>query len=206
MKKLFLMTTAALFAATPLMAQQATPEEATPQAVEQAPVTGVSNAAVSGAAVSDAAVSDLVATAQAQGQFTVLTRAIEAAGMADQLKGGEYVTMFAPTDAAFAALPAGTVDELLKPENRAKLKTLLSNHLVPGYASSEFLAKQDHAVMDTLGGTKVTIDAGNGAVTVSGAKVVTADVRASNGLILGIDKVLLPDAQASAGGKAPVGR
>ena len=204
MKKLFLMTTAALFAATPLMAQQAVPDEATPlneaaavpesaatpQAVEQAPA---------------AAVSDLVTTAQAQGQFTVLTRAIEAAGMADQLKGGEYVTMFAPTDAAFAALPAGTVDELLKPENRAKLKTLLSNHLVPGYASSEFLAKQDNAVMDTLGGTKVTIDAGNGAVTVSGAKVVTADVRASNGLILGIDKVLLPDAQASVGGKAPVG-
>jgi uncharacterized surface protein with fasciclin (FAS1) repeats len=195
MKKLFLMTTAALFAATPLMAQQAAPDSAAPQAAEQAPATGVSGAAVS----------DLVTTAQAQGQFSVLTRAIEAAGMVDQLKGATNVTMFAPTDAAFAALPAGTVDDLLKPQNQAKLKALLSSHLVTGYASSDFLAKQDNAVMDTLGGTKVKIDSADGAVTVSGAKVVTADVRASNGLILGIDRVLLPETQASAGHEAPAG-
>lgn len=193
MKRLLLMTSAALMmAAGPALAQDAITEGATtpiPPA-DAAPPVG-----------------DLLATAEAQGEFQTLTRAIEAAGMADLLKGGQFVTLFAPTDAAFAALPAGTVDNLMKPENREQLKALLSNHLVPGYANSEFLAQQSNSVMETVGGGQVAISNADGKVTVSGAHVVTADVRATNGLIHGIDKVLMPaDRQARAGGGGANGR
>lgn len=200
MQKFMLMTGAALMlAAGPALSQEAIdpPASALEPATEAVtPDTQAVNPAP-GAAPEAAPTGDLLATAQSQGQFATLTRAIEAAGMADQLKGGQFVTLFAPTDAAFAALPAGTVDNLMKPENREQLKALLSNHLVPGYANSEFLAQQSNSVMETVGGGKVAIDSAGGQVTVSGAHVVTADVRATNGLIHGIDKVLMPgDAQA----------
>lgn len=192
MRKYLLMTGAALMlATTPALAQEAsTPAQSAMPAADTAP-----QAAPSG---------DLVATAQSQGEFQTLSRAIEAAGMTEQLKGGQFVTLFAPTDAAFAALPPGTMEDLLKPENQAKLKTLLSNHLIPGYANAEFLAKQSNSVMATVGGGQVAIASGaDGKVTVSGAQVVTADVRATNGLIHGIDKVLLPDQQASVAAAKP---
>ena len=198
MQKFMLMAGAALMlAANPAFSQ----EVSSPPANALEPAT---EAATPAAATPDAApAGDLLATAQSQGQFQTLTRAIEAAGMADQLKGGQFVTLFAPTDAAFAALPAGTVDNLMKPENRAQLKALLSNHLVPGYANREFLAQQSNSVMETVGGGKVAIDSAGGQLTVSGAHVVTADVRATNGLIHGIDKVLMPsDAQAASQNKA----
>lgn len=171
MKNLLLITGAALLlSATPTLANQA---------------------ATSGQAAA-APTADLLATAAAKGQFTTLAKAITAAGMADQFQSGEFVTVFAPTDAAFAALPAGAVDSLLKPENQAQLKALLANHVVPGYANSEFLAKQSNSVMNTLGQEKLAISSADGKVTVSGAHVVTADVRATNGLLHGIDKVLMP--------------
>ena len=214
MRKFMLMTSAALMmAAAPTLAQEAAspPADTLEPAADTATdtlspaQTGAQSAipaADQSAATPQAAPSgDLVATAQSQGEFKTLTRAIEAAGMTEQLKGGQFVTLFAPTDAAFAALPAGTVDNLLKPENKEQLKSLLSNHLVPGYANSAFLAQQSNSVMETVGGGKVAIDSADGKVTVSGAHVVTADVRATNGLIHGIDKVLMPgsDRQASAG-------
>lgn len=185
MQKLMVMTGAAiLMASSPTFAQDAS-EPAGPAATQPAAPTA-----------------DLIATAQSQGQFNTLARAIEAAGMTEQLKAGEYVTLFAPTDAAFASLPPGTLDNLLKPENQAELKALLANHLVPGFATTEFLAQQDDAAMRTVGGGLVTIETADGKVQVSGANVVKADVRASNGLIHGIDKVLLPaaDQQARAAG------
>lgn len=211
MKSLFLITSAALISAAPALARQPQPQEApVTQEATSPEATGSEMAPAQesmSTAAAPAATGDLLATAEAQGEFTTLTRALQASGMADELKGTDYVTLFAPTDAAFAALPAGTMDELMKPENKGKLKALLSNHLVPGYANTAFLAQQDKAVIDTVGGAKMTIGARDGAVSVSGARVVTADLRASNGLILGIDKVLIPsDAQAGIARKAPLGR
>lgn len=172
MKSLYLAAGAALMmVATPLMAQDAQPAAATQPA---------------------GPVADLVTTAKSQGQFTTLSRAIEAAGMEEQLKGGDFVTFFAPTDAAFAKLPAEQVEQLLQPQNREQLRTLLANHLVPGNATAEFLGQQKNAAMNTIGGGQVTIDNDNGAVLVSGARVVAADLQATNGIIQGIDTVLMP--------------
>ena len=208
MQKFLLMTGAALMlAANPAFSQEVPnpPANALEPATEAA-TPAVEQASPAAAKPDAAPAGDLLATAQSQGQFQTLTRAIEAAGMADQLKGGQFVTLFAPTDAAFAALPAGTVDNLMKPENKAQLKALLSNHLVPGYANREFLAQQSNSVMETVGGGKVAIDSAGGQLTVSGAHVVTADVRATNGLIHGIDKVLMPaGAQAGLQSKAGAG-
>ena len=190
MKNLALMTSAALMlAASPLLAQDSgAPGATAAPATQAAPPTG-----------------DLLTTAAAAGEFKTLARAIDAAGMTEQLKGGQFVTLFAPTDAAFAALPPGTVETLLKPENQAQLKQLLSNHLVPGYATSAFLAQQSNSVMETVGGGQVAINTADGKVTVSGAHVVTADVRATNGLIHGIDKVLLPADRQASSSAAPTG-
>lgn len=207
MRNYLLMTGAALMlATTPTLAQEpsAPPANTLEPATDAATPAAQSSTPAADTAPQAAPSGDLLATAQSQGEFKTLTRAIEAAGMTEQLKGGQFVTLFAPTDAAFAALPAGTVDALLKPENQAKLKTLLSNHLVPGYANAEFLAKQSNSVMATVGGGQVAIASGaDGKVTVSGAQVVAADVRATNGLIHAIDKVLLPEQQAGAGAPPP---
>lgn len=149
---------------------------------------------------------DLVAIARKAGNFNTLVRALDAAGLSDSLKSGSFVTLFAPTDAAFAALPPGTLDRLMQPANRAELRALLANHVVPGYATAEFLASQPNAAMNSLGDRPVIITS-HGGVTVSGAKLVAADVRASNGLIHSIDRVILPsgaDATASTG-QAPEG-
>ncbi|WP_411287904.1 fasciclin domain-containing protein [Phenylobacterium sp.] len=134
---------------------------------------------------------DIVDTAVAAGQFNTLAAALTAAGLVNTLKGAGPFTVFAPTDAAFGKLPAGTVETLLKPENRAQLVAVLTYHVVPGKVmSSALVGKATEA--KTVEGRTVNIDARMGGVTVNGAKVVAADVAASNGVIHVIDTVLIP--------------
>ena len=133
---------------------------------------------------------DIVDTAVAAGSFTTLVAAVQAAGLVDTLKGPGPFTVFAPSDDAFAALPAGTVDDLVKPENKDKLTSILLLHVVPGAIMSSDLAGQKIDAK-TAGGATVHVDATDG-VTVDGAKVVTADIACSNGVIHVIDAVILP--------------
>ena len=160
---------------------------ATP-AVLAAPAGGKDAATHSASAHSRA---DIVDTAVGAGQFKTLAAALKAAGLVDTLKGAGPFTVFAPTDAAFAALPKGTVENLMKPENREKLVAILTYHVVPGRVTASQVATMDAAT--TVQGGKVAIAASGGAVTVNGARVVSADVAASNGVIHVIDKVLMPE-------------
>ncbi|MBN2905289.1 MAG: fasciclin domain-containing protein [Rhodobacteraceae bacterium] len=132
---------------------------------------------------------DIVDTAIGAGDFTTLVAAVQAAGLVDTLKGDGPFTVFAPTDAAFAALPEGTVEELLKPENKDKLTAILTYHVVPGKVMSGDLT--DGMMAATVEGSEVTIGT-MGGVTVDGANVTTADIEASNGVIHVIDAVILP--------------
>ena len=133
---------------------------------------------------------DIVDVAVANGSFNTLVAAVKAAGLVEVLKSKGPFTVFAPTDAAFAALPKGTVESLLKPENKAKLAAILTHHVLSGAVPSKTIAGKKLSPK-TVNGTSLNIDATNG-VMVSGAKVVIADVKASNGIIHVIDKVLLP--------------
>lgn len=136
-----------------------------------------------------AADKDIVDTAVAAGQFKTLAAALEAAGLVETLKGAGPFTVFAPTDAAFAALPAGTVEDLLKPENKDKLTEILTYHVVAGKVMAGDL--KDGMKAPTVEGAEITIDLDNGPM-VNDAKVTTADVAASNGVIHVIDKVIMP--------------
>jgi len=138
-----------------------------------------------------AAGKDIVDTAVGAGSFNTLVAAVQAAGLVDVLKGDGPFTVFAPTDEAFAALPEGTVETLLKPENKDQLIAVLTYHVVPGKVMSADLAGKEIAAQ-TVQGQPVTIIATNG-VTVDGANVVAADVEASNGVIHVIDQVILPE-------------
>lgn len=132
---------------------------------------------------------DIVATAVGAGKFNTLAAALKAAGLVEALQGKGPFTVFAPTDEAFAALPKGTVESLLKPENKAKLTAILTYHVVSG----EVLAKDvTTGGVATLNGQRIDLTAGGGSVTVDGAKVTTADVMATNGVIHVIDKVIMP--------------
>jgi len=134
---------------------------------------------------------DIVDTAVKAGQFNTLAAALKAADLIETLKGKGPFTVFAPTDAAFANLPAGTVGDLLKPENKAKLVKILTYHVVPGKIMSTSLAgKKTDA--KTVEGRNISIDATKGGVTVNSAKVTSADVAADNGVIHVIDTVLIP--------------
>ena len=132
----------------------------------------------------------IIDAAVATPDLSTLTAAVTAAGLVDTLNGDGPFTVFAPTDDAFAALPAGTVDSLLLPENKDKLTAILTYHVVPGAVMSADLAGKRLNVA-TVNGETVHIDGTNG-VTVNGATVVTADIVASNGVIHVIDSVLLP--------------
>ena len=134
---------------------------------------------------------DIVDTAVAAGSFTTLVTAVKAAGLVDTLKGPGPFTVFAPTDAAFAALPAGTVETLLKPENKAKLVSILTYHVLSGRVMSADIAgkKLDPK---TVEGQTLAVDASGTAVKVNDATVTKADIGTDNGVIHGIDKVLLP--------------
>jgi uncharacterized surface protein with fasciclin (FAS1) repeats len=133
---------------------------------------------------------DIVDTAVAAGNFKTLVAAVQAAGLVDTLKGTGPFTVFAPTDEAFAKLPAGTVDDLLKPENKDKLVAVLTYHVVPGKVmAADVTGKETKA--KTVQGSEVTVNGTNG-VMVDGAKVVQADIVADNGVIHVIDAVILP--------------
>lgn len=133
--------------------------------------------------------SDIVETAAAAGSFSTLLAAAEAAGLVDALKGEGPLTVFAPTDEAFAKLPAGTVESLLLPENKDALAGILKLHVISGKVKSKDLAGK-MLDAETLNGM-VSIDGTDG-VRVNGATVITADIKASNGIIHVIDTVLLP--------------
>lgn len=133
---------------------------------------------------------DIVDTAVAAGSFNTLAAALEAAGLIETLKGEGPFTVFAPTDDAFAKLPAGTVDDLLKPENKDQLIAVLTYHVVAGKVKAKDVVKLDSA--KTVQGSTVDIKVKDDTVYVDGAKVVKADVWASNGVIHVIDSVILP--------------
>lgn len=134
---------------------------------------------------------ELAQTAASQGQFQTLTKAVQAAGLNDQLTTPGPYTVFAPTDAAFAALPKATLNNLLKPENKQLLVRLLAYHVVPGQVTSSQLTSGQ---VNTIEGTPVTIKVDNTSKTISvnGAKVTQADIPASNGIVHIVDKVILP--------------
>ena len=133
---------------------------------------------------------DIVDTAVSAGSFKTLTAALEAAGLVETLKGKGPFTVFAPTDAAFAKLPEGTVKSLLKPENKQKLTAILTYHVVAGNVKAADVIKLSSA--KTLNGQSVTIKTVGGKVMINNATVVKADIAATNGTIHVIDTVLMP--------------
>ncbi|MEM7634257.1 MAG: fasciclin domain-containing protein [Pseudomonadota bacterium] len=141
--------------------------------------------------VASAKAADIVDTAVAAGSFNTLVAAVKAAGLVDTLKGDGPFTVFAPTDEAFAKLPAGTVEDLLKPENKDKLVGILTYHVVPGKVMAADIAGKE-TMAKTAQGSEAKIVANDTGVMIDGAKVVTADVAADNGVIHVIDSVILP--------------
>ncbi|MEO1952510.1 MULTISPECIES: fasciclin domain-containing protein [unclassified Thioclava] len=133
---------------------------------------------------------DIVDTAVNAGSFETLVAAVQAAGLVETLKGEGPFTVFAPTDEAFAALPEGTVDDLLKPENKDKLTSILTYHVVPGKVMSGDLS--DGMMAKTVQGSEVMVKT-DPAVMVDEASVTQADIEASNGVIHVIDKVIMPE-------------
>lgn len=143
-------------------------------------------------AVSASAADNIVITAKNAGSFKTLVAAIGAAGLTQTLEGKGPFTVFAPTDEAFAKLPKGTVEDLLKPENKAKLTSILTYHVLKG----EVMAKDVKTMMaPTVEGADLDIKVHDGKVMVNDATVVKADVKASNGVIHVIDTVLMPPAK-----------
>jgi len=142
-------------------------------------------------AAAGSAQKDIVDTAVAAGTFNTLAAALQAAGLADTLKGKGPFTVFAPTDEAFNKLPAGTVESLLKPANKEKLKAILLYHVVSGDVTAAEVMKLSSA--KTVHGQDLKLKVNDGTVMVNDAKVVKADVLASNGVIHVIDTVLLPE-------------
>lgn len=143
-----------------------------------------------GVASAQAADKDIVDTAVEAGQFDTLAAALNAAGLVETLKGAGPFTVFAPTDDAFAKLPAGTVENLLKPENKDQLTAILTYHVVPGAVMAADVVKLDEAT--TVNGATVDVTADAGKVMINEANVTATDIAASNGVIHVIDSVILP--------------
>lgn len=152
-------------------------------------LTTASMLAIAAIVPAQAAEMDIVDTAVAAGNFTTLVAAVTAAGLVETLKGPGPFTVFAPTDAAFAALPAGTVEELLKPENKDQLVAILTYHVVAGKVMSTDLT--EGMMAPTVNGKEITITL-EGGPKVNGAVISAPDVAASNGVIHVIDSVILP--------------
>jgi len=133
---------------------------------------------------------DIVDTAVSAGSFKTLTAALQAAGLVDTLKGKGPFTVFAPTDEAFSKLPPGTVQDLLKPENKEKLVAILTYHVVPGKVVASQVTKMNSA--KTVNGESLAIKVEDGTVMVDDAKVTKTDILCSNGVIHVIDSVVLP--------------
>jgi len=145
------------------------------------------------ASVPARAADDIVDTAVKAGSFSTLVAALKAAGLVETLKGTGPFTVFAPTDEAFAKLPKGTVDDLLRPENKGKLTSILTYHVVPGKIMSKDIAGKALKAK-SVQGAEISVDATKD-VMVDKAKVVKADIEASNGVIHVIDAVILPPAK-----------
>jgi uncharacterized surface protein with fasciclin (FAS1) repeats len=145
---------------------------------------------VGGAALAGGMKKDIVDTAVGAGDFTTLVAAVDAAGLVETLKGEGPFTVFAPTDAAFAALPEGTVATLLEPANKDQLVAILTYHVVPGKVMSTDLS--DGMTAATVQGGDITVDLSDG-VKINGATVTAADIETSNGVIHVIDAVILPE-------------
>lgn len=141
------------------------------------------------AGVSTKATQDIVGVASSAGSFNTLVAAVKAAGLVDTLKGPGPFTVFAPTDEAFAKLPAGTVESLLKPENKQKLADILTFHVISGKVMAADVKTMQ---AKTVNGQSLAIQAGASGVTVNGAKVTATDIPATNGVIHVIDSVVLP--------------
>jgi uncharacterized surface protein with fasciclin (FAS1) repeats len=133
---------------------------------------------------------DIVDTAVSAGQFQTLVTAVEAAGLVETLKGEGPFTVFAPTDEAFAKLPKGTVEHLLKPENRDELTAILTYHVVPGRVTADKVVELSSAT--TANGQRLGVHVEEGGVRIDGANVIETDISASNGVIHVIDQVLIP--------------
>ncbi|WP_136659533.1 fasciclin domain-containing protein [Nitratireductor sp. XY-223] len=146
------------------------------------------------AAAAPAHAANIVETAQGAGTFNTLLAAAQAAGLADALATGENLTVFAPTDEAFAALPAGTVENLLKPENKDQLIAILSYHVLPRkLMSTDLPGRRIHVkTLKTAGDKTLSVEKSSAGVTVDNANVVSADIIADNGVIHVIDTVVLP--------------
>ena len=134
---------------------------------------------------------DIVTTAAAAGDFNTLAAALEAAGLVETLKGEGPFTVFAPTDEAFAKLPEGTVEDLLKPENKEKLTAILAYHVVPGDVMAKDVVEIKKA--KTVNGKELTVHVKEGKVSIDNANVIKTDIACSNGVIHVIDSVMLPE-------------
>jgi len=184
-KALVAVSALVLAAACQPATQETAPATPAPDATAAAPATPATPGATTPA--------DIVDTAVANGQFNTLASALRSAGLVETLKGAGPFTVFAPTDAAFAALPQDAVANLLKPENKAQLTSVLTYHVVPGRIMAADLAGKSQEVK-TVEGRTLRIDATGGSVRVNDATVTTPDVNATNGVIHVIDKVLMPAA------------
>lgn len=187
---------ALLSIATPASAEDHGHGHATPAAAEAAPAAdAVAPAATDEAApAAEAAVAgDIVATASGNPDFSTLVSALKAAELVDALQGAGPFTVFAPANAAFAALPAGALDDLLKPENKAKLQDVLKYHVVAGKIGSADIKDGETEVDTMVEGKKLKISKTADGVTVNGAKVTAVDVPATNGVIHVIDAVVMAE-------------
>lgn len=135
---------------------------------------------------------DIVDIAISDGQFTTLVTALKAAGLVDTLKGAGPFTVFAPTDAAFAKLPAGTVENLLKPENKQQLVDVLTYHVIPAKVTAKDAIKLNGKEAKMLSGKPAKIEVKDGNVYIDGAKVIVTDIMGKNGIIHVIDTVMIP--------------
>ncbi len=140
---------------------------------------------------------DVIETAKRSGEFAVFTGALAEAGLEEALKDMGPYTIFAPTDQAFAKIPKNKLDDLLKPENRARLQTLLRNHIVPGKLTANELKTLSEA--KSVKGEELKIESRDG-LWINQARVVTLDLEASNGVLHGIDSVLIPQSQVATAG------
>lgn len=186
---------ASAFVTLPVLAQTTKPAPSTtnespsmeaPSQIETQPTTPSGSPATDSAATSG----NVVDVAASNSSFKTLTAALKAAGLDKALASGGPYTVFAPTDKAFAALPKGTLEKLLKPENRAALVKILTYHVVEGDNPSSTLKSGD---TKTLEGDTVSVSVSSGGVTVNDAKVIQPDIKATNGVIHVIDKVIVPN-------------
>jgi uncharacterized surface protein with fasciclin (FAS1) repeats len=178
--------------ATPAATPPPAKKNATPAKKAATPATPLKKAASVFAGDKKPVLVDIVDTAVAAGSFKTLAAALGAADLVATLKSKGPFTVFAPTDEAFAKLPKGTVEDLLKPENKAKLAAILTYHVVAGEVMASTVVTMDGKTAATVNGASVKIGVKGGKVTVDDANVVTTDIKTSNGVIHVIDSVMIP--------------